>query len=279
MAILSATEGKQSERECRMLRQGEIGQIDALDLRVSACPLKVEDQSFIMVTVFDISNEKRRQALERIFFHDILNTAGAMKGLADMLVEMNIQEEDIKSITGLLQSSSDQLIDEIQAQRTLGAAERNELQVAKEPIELLPFVRRIASLCAAHDVARGRFVSVDSQAANISVETDKSLLGRVVLNLLKNALEASRKGETVTVNVVAVERHALITVHNVAVMPDMVKNQVFHRSFSTRGAGRGLGTYSVKLLTERYLGGKVTFDSVVPDGTTFEVMLPLCLAS
>ena len=32
-------------------------------------------------------------------------------------------------------------------------------------------------------------------------------------------------------------------------------------SFSTKGAGRGLGTYGMKLLTERYLNGSVSFVS------------------
>jgi signal transduction histidine kinase len=44
---------------------------------------------------------------------------------------------------------------------------------------------------------------------------------------------------------------------------------VFQRSFSTKGTGRGLGTYSIKLLTERYLGGRVWFESAEGHGTTF----------
>jgi signal transduction histidine kinase len=47
------------------------------------------------------------------------------------------------------------------------------------------------------------------------------------------------------------------------------------RSFSTKGGrGRGLGTYSVRLLTERHLGGQVDFRSVPEEGTTFFVRLP-----
>jgi signal transduction histidine kinase len=60
-------------------------------------------------------------------------------------------------------------------------------------------------------------------------------------------------------------------------MPSSVQRQVFNRSFSTKGAGRGLGTYSVKLLTERYLKGKAGFTSSEADGTTFFVILPALL--
>jgi sensor histidine kinase regulating citrate/malate metabolism len=50
--------------------------------------------------------------------------------------------------------------------------------------------------------------------------------------------------------------------------------QLFQRSFSTKGEGRGLGTYSIKLLTERILNGKVSFTSSMDDGTTFRVLIP-----
>jgi sensor histidine kinase regulating citrate/malate metabolism len=50
--------------------------------------------------------------------------------------------------------------------------------------------------------------------------------------------------------------------------------QVFQRSFSTKGRGRGIGTDSVRLLTEKYLEGRVAFTSTANTGTTFEVTLP-----
>ncbi len=68
--------------------------------------------------------------------------------------------------------------------------------------------------------------------------------------------------------------HPSFLVHNPAVMPEAVRAQVFQRSFSTTGdRNRGLGTYSVKLLVERYLGGRVSFRSEEGHGTTFRVTL------
>lgn len=54
-----------------------------------------------------------------------------------------------------------------------------------------------------------------------------------------------------------------------------VQLQLFQRSFSTKGqSGRGIGTYSMKLLSERYLGGKVEFTSREPEGTVFTLTIP-----
>jgi sensor histidine kinase regulating citrate/malate metabolism len=64
-------------------------------------------------------------------------------------------------------------------------------------------------------------------------------------------------------------------VHNDAPIPREVRLQIFQRAFSTKGPGRGLGTYSMKLLSQRYLGGDVSFTSSEEGGTTFKARYPL----
>jgi signal transduction histidine kinase len=56
-----------------------------------------------------------------------------------------------------------------------------------------------------------------------------------------------------------------------------IQLQIFQRSFSTKGPGRGLGAYSIKLLTEQYLQGSVTFSTSPKKGTTFIASYPLKL--
>jgi signal transduction histidine kinase len=58
-------------------------------------------------------------------------------------------------------------------------------------------------------------------------------------------------------------------------MAEEVQLQIFQRSFSTKASsGRGIGTHSMKLLGERYLGGRVEFTSRDGEGTTFRITLP-----
>ena len=94
--------------------------------------------------------------------------------------------------------------------------------------------------------------------------------------MIKNALEATAAGGVVTVRCrPKAKRHVVFSVHNPGVMPADVQLQIFQRSFSTKAAsGRGIGTHSMKLLGERYLGGKVAFVSREPEGTTFTLTLP-----
>jgi hypothetical protein len=93
-------------------------------------------------------------------------------------------------------------------------------------------------------------------------------------NLVKNGLEASEEGQKVSLGFRNYGA-AIFRVHNEAVMPEMVRLQVFRRSFSTGSPlGCGIETYSAKLITERYLGGSLSFSSSEEQGTTFSVALP-----
>lgn len=69
-----------------------------------------------------------------------------------------------------------------------------------------------------------------------------------------------------------------VPVHNPTYMPEEIRLQIFNHSFSTKGAGRGLGTYSMKFLTEKYPWGQIAFQSVKDEGTTFTATYPISWA-
>ena len=144
-----------------------------------------------------------------------------------------------------------------------------------EPLRSLELLQGAVELYRRHPVAQGRHLCLHPGAQDIAVVGDRTLLSRVLCNLLKNALEACRSGETVTAGCAQLDGQVEFHVHNPGVIPRDVQLQIFQRSFSTKGAGRGVGTYSIKLLTERYLHGRVSFTSTPEQGTTFQVRYPL----
>ena len=90
-----------------------------------------------------------------------------------------------------------------------------------------------------------------------------------------NALEATPAGGEIRVSCEPDAGVVTFRVRNAGVMPPEVQAGVFHRSFSTKARrGRGLGTYSMKLLGERYLRGSVGFASNEAEGTVFWIRLP-----
>jgi len=273
-ATACALRGKADARECRI--QVDMPKQD-LDLMVWATPLRLEGFSFTTFAALDISHEKRRRALERIFFHDVLNTAGGVKGLAGLLAEAGAAE--VPELSRLLVSSSDRLFDEIVSQRDLISIERGEYETRPAACSLRGFLETVARTCAAHESAQGRSIVVDPNVPAGSVVTDTTLLTRVVGNMIKNAVEAERPGAVITVGYEKAEAGGYaLWVRNPSVMPRHVQLQVFQRSFSTKGEGRGLGTWSIKLLSEGFLKGKASFSSEEGRGTEFRVTIPLSIA-
>lgn len=125
-------------------------------------------------------------------------------------------------------------------------------------------------------IAQTRGVQI-SYSGSISpmTMTDPVLLKRVVSNVVKNAIEASGDGETVTLTLREDNTGVDILVWNSKVLSEEVYANLFKRSFSTKGVGRGLGTYGSRIFVEEYLGGAIFCTSEVGKGTTFTVHLPL----
>jgi hypothetical protein len=273
LAILGSITGHdRATRECQLLTTGPDGMTSAMDLKFTVSPWQTESGLYYVATILDIGHEKRRRVLERIFFHDILNSAGGAQSLVDMLMD---EVPDVsREIVALVRSSLFALVDEIQKQRQLLALERNEYAVSLLTLQGLEVVSNIADEFRRHPKCIGKGITLDQEAENIPVLTDHTLLRRVVVNMLLNALEATGSGGEVTLGLSREDGSAVLWVGNDAGMPAAVRLQVFTRSFSTQGPARGLGTYSIKLLAENYLGATVGFSSTQGSGTRFWLKLP-----
>lgn len=248
--------------ECLMTRHGPFGEESlAFDARATRLP-----GGWTMLALRDISGEKRRRILERCFLHDALNAAGGVQGIAQLAAAGDGQ------MSAMLPEAAAALVDELRHQQILLAAESGELTPERTPVDLAAVCNDVVALIARQSFARGRRIVVT--AMPVQVAGDRILLRRIVGNLLRNALEASPSGGVVEVSSRRQGERAILAVANAGEMPVEVQHQVFRRYFSTKGAhGRGVGTWSVKLLTEGYLGGTVSFRCAA-GSTEFTVELP-----
>ena len=268
-AIIESQSGVASEKECRILTADN----DALDFRVTASPFETSNEKLTVFAINDISNEKRKQTLERVFYHDVLNSAGGISGLSEVIAGINDHDKVVK-IAGLINRASDNLINDINSQRQISAAENGDLEPQFTETNSLQLLKDITDLYSQHQVIAGKFISIDRSSQLFKFSTDVLLLRRVIGNMVKNALEASPQNAKVTLYCIkSNDGKVRFTVHNESFIPRDVQLQLFKRSFTTKGVGRGIGTYSMKLLGEKYLKGKVGFESSQENGTTFYIEL------
>ncbi|MGC9327193.1 MAG: ATP-binding protein [Candidatus Hinthialibacter sp.] len=270
-AILNSLNGVSSVEECRIL-QKNTG--EALDLRVWASPYRINRNIYSIFVVNDIRHEKRRMALERIFYHDVLNTANGLFGYARLLRDADANKSDM--FRERIFRLSLKLIEEIKSQRDLSLAEKHELIVKLSLMNTKEILQDIVDEYSELQLAKDRSLVCSEDALDASFESDPMLIRRVLGNMMKNALEASKPGETVTIGCRRDDvRNIQFWVHNPNYIPQEIQLQIFQRSFSTKDAARGLGTYSIKFLSERYLKGRVSFTSKPAEGTTFFASFPM----
>ena len=269
-AILgSQTSGTEVREECLLSVKGGV----SVELDVIARPFDYHGRRFTFFTAKDISESKRKSALEKIFFHDILNLASGIYSVIDLFKDGTIDDLP-EEMLDMLHKSSFDMVKEINDYRTLILAERGELKAMPKTLNAGTMLKDVAEIYSAAGTGRGVRIQVREDSCSCDMKTDPSLLKRILINMLKNAMEASGRGDKVTVWCEAGDKDIVFCVNNPAVMTEDVKTQVFRRTFTTKATGSGLGTYSIKLLGENFLKGRVNFTSEEGEGTTFRVALP-----
>lgn len=248
------------------------GKNKSWDLNVISTPIAFNGDQFYVLILQDISDIKRKARLERIFFHDILNSVVGLNGLLNLL-KAETSPVEIQELINLSEESSRNIIEEIIVQRDMLAAENGELKVNIALTNSNELLDSTMVNIGFHQAVKERRIVKAENSANVDFETDKLLLQRVIINLLKNALEATDMSGTVQAGIIDNIDKIIFWVKNNQVMSEDIQMHLFQRSFSSKGNNRGIGTYSIRLLTENYLRGKVSFVSNEKEGTVFKIEL------
>jgi len=142
-----------------------------------------------------------------------------------------------------------------------------------QAIDLIEFLKKFTD----EKCSLGHSLVINADIANTSrVQTDFAILQRVLEHVVSNALEASPPGVAVTIDATAKKNTVLIAVrdHGPGMTQQFVNEELFRPLKSTKRGGFGIGGYQVRELM-RDLGGDVTVESKVGEGTCVTLSLPL----
>jgi hypothetical protein len=257
-----------SEAECLLSVKGG----ESIELFVVTKPFSYEGDKFVFFTAKDISGVKRKNALEKIFFHDLMNLASSVYSVIDLIKESGTEDMS-EDMLGLLHKTCENMIKEINDYRILSLAEKEELSVSLQRVPVARFIKEVISLYSTMASQKNIEIIFKSETDD-SFYTDVSLSGRVLGNMLKNAIEASKKSENISVWTENTEEGTMLHVQNKSIIPEDIKTQIFKRTFTTKMTGTGLGTYSMKLIMQKYLKGDISFVSQEGLGTIFSAKFP-----
>jgi two-component system NtrC family sensor kinase len=122
-------------------------------------------------------------------------------------------------------------------------------------------------------------IRTDLDSALPIIAGDQAQLQQVFLNLISNAIDAIGKDGWIRVKSIRSGGKILVSVtDNGPGIPEDMHRKVFDPFFTTKSAGKGtgLGLWISYSIMEK-MGGSISLDSKVGEGTTFVVQIPLVI--
>lgn len=248
----------------------------------------------ILAVFFDLTRikmmEKKIKHLDKLaalgrfsssIAHEIRNPlTGIAAGIQYLKRAGNIPEDQIENVTFILKEVNriDRLIGDL-----MNIVREGDLIYDNTEIESI--VRN--SITSLSDLIERRNVTVNTIFPEKSrpVQIDSDRITQVLINLIKNAVEASAPGDEVRVEVTfpdevdhvlfdGIGNYVIINVTDYGSgLSAEEREKIFEPFFSTKQNGTGLGLYVAHNFVERH-GGSIFVESDRDKGTTFTLYLP-----
>jgi signal transduction histidine kinase len=214
--------------------------------------------------------------------HDLKSPLTFIKGMANLRRRRTEPTQDnhslldaleqIEASAGRMAQQLDELVDASRLQA--GAT----LELRRERVDLLNLAR--AAVAQHQETTNRHALRVSSELPELVGTWDGLRLGRVLDNLLDNAVKYSPRGGSVEVTVRAEDQTAVLSVADFGEgipagdLPHIFER--FHRGRNVEGRipGTGIGLAGVESIV-RLHNGSISVDSCVGRGTTFTIRLPV----
>lgn len=224
-------------------------------------------------------NEGRTRALEGIaarLAHEVKNPLAAIKGLSQHMAR-SADDAKMKERLTIVAAEAERLQDIVDGFLSFSRG-LDELTVA--PTRPFDLARELSLLLETRAADAG--VSIEVRGSReLSVDADAKKLRQALLNLVLNAMQASAKGATVTLEIAksCADGAAVVRVidRGAGMTPDVL-DRIRKPYFTTKEGGSGLGIAIARGIIEQH-GGTLRFESTAGRGTTATVILPSSCSS
>ena len=260
----------------------------SIQLLITASGITVNGKHTRLLVINDIENEMDEKEIDswirliRVLAHEIMNSIAPITSLSDTLLEIHKTNpaahtpETIRqnTINGLqvISETGKGLVSFVESYRKFTRIPQPE----KEIIELNEFIQRMIILCSMEPNFSAITIQTQLTPENIRVYADPNLLGQVMLNLMKNAIQALQNRENPILRVVAEQLPTgnirLQVIDNGPGIPSDMINEIFVPFFTTKNEGTGIGL-SIARQIMRAHGGNLKVSSIPDKETVFTLVL------
>lgn len=107
------------------------------------------------------------------------------------------------------------------------------------------------------------------------IKLDKIMFSRALLNLIKNALEASKENGKIFIEILKIKDYLLIKIEDNGIgIKEENQNKLFTPFFTTKKTGTGIGLYESRKIIQAH-NGDLKLISTGDTGSTFGIFLPI----
>lgn len=260
-------------------------------LNISIVPIR--DESWRIGSILMIEDATEREKLrEQVFLSEKLGSIGVLaSGIAHEICNpLEIISNDITYLKSLYGATIDlSILQEINEEvASINRIVRNldrlpgDATPLGEPISVGEIVRSLVAFVSPVAEQQNVTLSFRDSPERGRTRVGPDAIRQILLNLIKNAIEAVGSGGNVNVVLDSTASYLVVLVEDDGPgIPETDRNRVFLPFFSTKEASpknRGFGLYvSYQLATQN--GGSITIESRQPKGSRFIVTLPAVSSS
>lgn len=207
--------------------------------------------------------------------HEIKNPLTPMKLSIQHLYRAH--KEKRENFDEIFSRVSGTIIEQIDSLSRIATEFSNFAKMPKGNYDRVDLVRSLQSNIDLYSETDGIQILFNNRAGEDAlVNGDYEQLLRVFTNLIKNAIQAipeNRAGK-VAIELIKKDKNYKITISdNGSGIAEEAQSKIFTPNFTTKTAGTGLGLAMVKSILEN-MGGKISFESKINDGTAFFIEIP-----
>jgi signal transduction histidine kinase len=233
----------------------------------------------------ELELDRLREDMTEMLVHDLRSPLSMVLASLSMMPEsFEARDEDrFGQLMGIARRSSDRILNLINELMDISQLERGELPLSREPTPISDLFSEIIGRYGPVAISNDIDLSVSSDGSLPLLDVDRSLITRVLANLVDNALKFTPDGGDVSLWVRRDENASsgdlLIGVRDTGPgIPTEEMSKLFEKfqqvpNIRGRRRGTGLGLPFCRLAVEAH-GGEIWVESEVGQGSTFVMRLP-----
>lgn len=263
--------------------EGEF-EVDSRALHWVNLPVKAGEEALGRLVVFQDVTEERtlqqmREDLTHTMVHDLRNPLNVVYSALEMMNEQLIEKAapDIRQMLNISRQSTRRILNLVNGILSISHLESGRMPVLRKSLELGELVEEVLEAERTLAEEKGLRLRYEAPQQMPPVMADRSLMERVLQNLVGNAIKFTPADGLVEVGADVADGHVMVRVRDTGPgVPPEIQDQLFEKFVTGKqmGRGSGLGLAFCRMAIEAH-DGRIWVDSEPGKGATFSFVLPL----